>query len=206
MNINGFKYSTNNILKGIHKIKKKKEKKSFNKKLLIFTIKKYSNEITIIDNNRFYKYYFAIFIFNLLIIINLFNRTKSNNFHFYYLHYSKISLKTKGRDTYNIFGEGTKYSFSGTNYITEVRINENKEEKVDKSYYFNQNANSVEIFLFDNITNCEFMFFKCDKIIEIDLSNFNSSQVTTMYDMFALCKSLTSLKLSNLDTSKVIQV
>ena len=46
MNINGLKYSTNNVLKGIHKIKKKKEKKSFNKKLLIFTIKKYSNEIT----------------------------------------------------------------------------------------------------------------------------------------------------------------
>ena len=59
----------------------------------------------------------------------------------------------------------------------------------------------MEIFLFDNITNCEFMFFKYDKIIEIDLSNFNSSQVTTMYDTFALCKSLTSLKLSNLDTS-----
>ena len=46
------------------------------------------------------------------------------------------------------------------------------------------------------------MFFYCFNIIEIDLSEFNSSQVTTMYDMFAFCISLTSINLSNLDTSK----
>ena len=40
-------------------------------------------------------------------------------------------------------------------------------------------------------------------ILEIDLSNFDTSKVTTMYDMFAYMSKLTTLNLSHFDTSKV---
>ena len=47
--------------------------------------------------------------------------------------------------------------------------------------------------LFDNLTACT----------EMDLSNFNTSNVTDMSSMFNDCRSLTSLDLSGFDTSKV---
>ena len=49
----------------------------------------------------------------------------------------------------------------------------------------------------------ERMFFECNNIYEFDFSNFDTSEVTTMYGMFHDCSSLVSLNLSNFITSKV---
>ena len=48
-----------------------------------------------------------------------------------------------------------------------------------------------------------FMFDGCSSIVNLDLSSFNTSNVTTMYCMFSACESLKSLNLSGFDTSKV---
>ena len=72
------------------------------------------------------------------------------------------------------------------NYIKEIYINGNKGDNISKSYYFNQTYNFVELIFDENIDNCEFLFFNYINIIEIDLSNFDSSQVISMYDMFAI--------------------
>ena len=42
------------------------------------------------------------------------------------------------------------------------------------------------------------MFKDCDKINEIDLSNFDTSQVTDMSSMFERCYALLTLKLQKL--------
>ena len=47
------------------------------------------------------------------------------------------------------------------------------------------------------------MFYKCNSIKCINLSNFDTSNVTNMKGMFYNCKNLTSIDLSNFDTSKV---
>ena len=47
------------------------------------------------------------------------------------------------------------------------------------------------------------MFFECESLTSIDVSNFNTSKVTDMASMFGDCSSLTSLDLSNFNTSKV---
>ena len=47
------------------------------------------------------------------------------------------------------------------------------------------------------------MFCGCSDITEIDLSNFNTSNVKYMISMFNGCSSLTSINLSNFYTSKV---
>ena len=47
------------------------------------------------------------------------------------------------------------------------------------------------------------MFNGCSALTSLDLSNFNTSQVTYMDGIFQNCDSLTSLDLSNFDTSKV---
>ena len=47
------------------------------------------------------------------------------------------------------------------------------------------------------------MFFNCDGLTSLDLSNFDTSKVTDMNGMFQDCNGLTSLDLSNFDTSNV---
>ena len=69
----------------------------------------------------------------------------------------------------------------------------------------NEAENEIIIKILWNITilSTKNMFEGCTKIIEIDLSKFDTSQVNDMEYMFHNCISLTSINLSNLMTSKV---
>ena len=51
--------------------------------------------------------------------------------------------------------------------------------------------------------NMSYMFYDCSNLTSLDLSNFNTSNITDMGDMFSGCTGLTSLYLSNFDTSSV---
>ena len=54
-----------------------------------------------------------------------------------------------------------------------------------------------------NVTNMGNMFYRCSSLINLNLSNFNTKNVTDMSCMFSLCSSLTDLKLSNFNTENV---
>ena len=47
------------------------------------------------------------------------------------------------------------------------------------------------------------MFYGCSSLKELNLSNFNTNNVTLMSDMFNGCSSLKELNLSNFNTIKV---
>ena len=47
------------------------------------------------------------------------------------------------------------------------------------------------------------MFNGCSSLKELNLSNFNTNNVTNMVSMFYLCSSLEELNLSNFDTNNV---
>ncbi len=47
------------------------------------------------------------------------------------------------------------------------------------------------------------MFYNCESLTSLNLSNFDTSKVTDMHLMFYNCESLTSLDLSNFNTSNV---
>ena len=51
-----------------------------------------------------------------------------------------------------------------------------------------------------------FMFFGCSSLTSLDLTNFNTANVTDMDAMFDLCSSLASLDLTNFNTEKVIDM
>lgn len=53
------------------------------------------------------------------------------------------------------------------------------------------------------VTSMREMFNECSELTSLDLSNFDTSNVTDMNAMFNGCHSLNSLNLSNFDTSKV---
>ena len=54
-----------------------------------------------------------------------------------------------------------------------------------------------------NVTDMNSMFSGCNKLTSLDVSHFDTSNVTDMNSMFNGCNSLTSLGISNFDTSNV---
>ena len=115
------------------------------------------------------------------------------------MKFSNITLKIKGIGNKNVF-----YSnFSNSNYPNIIYINGIKQSKITSNYYFNLTDNYVKLIWNDSINNCEKMFCGCSSINEIDLSNFDTSEITNMYGIFYGCSSLTSLNLSNFNTSIV---
>lgn len=55
----------------------------------------------------------------------------------------------------------------------------------------------------DKVTDMSCMFSDCRKIKKLDLRNFNTSRVTNMFSMFSMCASLEEIDLSSFDTSIV---
>ena len=136
------------------------------------------------------------------IIINTLINTLTNHFNYIFLsHLSNITLRINGIGYNKIFG--SKDHFYSQYYPNEVYINGKKQDKVNYTYYFNDTDNYVQLKWNLTITNCNYMFEGCHNITEIDLSNFDSSQVSSMSYMFENCRSLKLLELSNLNTSKV---
>ena len=78
--------------------------------------------------------------------------------------------------------------------------------KEDES--MNNNSRNVNVSNFDtiNVTNMQRMFSNCTNLTSLDLSSFNTSNVRNMSYMFSSCRSLTNLNVSNFDTSNVIDV
>ena len=89
---------------------------------------------------------------------------------------------------------------------TELYIN-NKKFKY-KKYFIPEKEGEYNILLKINIlmTDCSFMFYKCKKITNIDLSLFNIQNVANMSYIFAQCVNLTSIELSSFNTQNVINM
>ena len=57
-----------------------------------------------------------------------------------------------------------------------------------------------------NVTKMNSMFYGCSKLSSINLSSFDTQNVSTMNSMFCNCSNLTSLDVSNFNTSKVMNM
>ena len=76
----------------------------------------------------------------------------------------------------------------------------------DKAHVVNVDesvSNQATVTCNGEVTNIAEMFKNCSNLTSIDLSNFDTSNVTVMYGLFNNCSSLISLDLSNLDTSNI---
>ena len=72
-------------------------------------------------------------------------------------------------------------------------------------FYGCNNLTNLDLSKFNtqNVTNMSNMFYGCDSLTNLNLSNFNTQNVTNMDNMFNDCKSLTNLNLSNFNTQNV---
>ena len=85
----------------------------------------------------------------------------------------------------------------------KISINGSLQSDSKSSYSFEDGISEVKIEFDFPLNKTSSMFGGCSKITEINLSNFDASQVTSMNNMFYQCLSLISLDFSNIDTSRV---
>ena len=106
------------------------------------------------------------------------------------------------------------------NYIlNEYKMNEKeiKECKIEINYElipfsycynFKNNGKYIVKYSFENyITNINYIFSKCEFLVKVDLSNFNTSNVVNMSFMFSECNELKEIKgINKLITNNVINM
>ena len=175
-------------------LREKCTKISKGQKLKIKNMKQFRNNLSLI-----------ILLISINIFIPKYSHIKFNKIE---LNNSKITLKIKGIGSKNILfaNNNPKYSecsFGETYYPDEIYINGDRHNIISNNYYLNQTDNNIILIWNTPINYCECIFCGCSDITEIDLSFFDSSQVTNMFRMFRDCISLTSINLSNFDTSQV---
>ena len=187
-----------------------KIKESINNSIINKSIKNNNNTKFINQRNKRIKFLvkYTIYLLNfieiiiyiiLLNLINIISLDDRNSFNEYKAY--NITLKIKGTGTKKIFS--SSIFFQSNYHPDEVYINGYKQDNVKYSYELNQTYNFIGLTWNKLIDNTRYMFEGCSDIIEIDLSNFNTSIVVYMNHMFYGCSSLISLNLSNFDTSKV---
>ena len=99
-------------------------------------------------------------------------------------------------------------------YKNEKEIKENIEIKINEkiieftyNYKFKKEGKSKIEYLFkNNLTNICCMFYDCESLTNLNLSNCNTQNITNMKEMFLGCKSLTNLNLSNFNTQNAINM
>ena len=154
------------------------------------------NEINSCDNNIK-----CILKIRNLLLIFIFIIPKTNLQDVINSNYSFVTLKVSGQGYKKVFYDKncSRYMFTRPN---EVYINQTKQDKVHHSYDLNS-GDIVKLVWNETIMGCGCMFQSCDSIIEINFTNFDTSQSKYMNYMFTNCKSLKSLDLSSFNTNNV---
>ena len=85
----------------------------------------------------------------------------------------------------------------------EIKIN-GKKIKFTYKYKFNKEGKYIIKYSFkNNLTKTCWIFYECNSLTNLDLSNFNIQNVTNLRSMFSFCKSLRNLDLSNFHTQNI---
>ena len=98
------------------------------------------------------------------------------------------------------------YKFENEKEIKDNCIIEINNKIIPFSYYykFKEKGKYIIKYTFkNNINKTDYMFSDCESLTYINLSNFNTQNVTNMSSMFCGCKSLININLSNFNTQNV---
>ena len=110
---------------------------------------------------------------------------------------SEIKMIIQGEGEINILNNAFYYDPS------DVLVNGESKSECKKTCEFVDDLNNVTIKFDSKITSCENMFDGMTNIIEIDLSNFDASNVINMNGMFKYCINLKKITFGDINTSLV---
>ena len=102
------------------------------------------------------------------------------------------------------YAEGTKWNDSTiTKVIIEEPIAPSTCREMFKDCTNLETIENIDNLHTENSINMSNMFRDCSSLQEVDLNNFDTSEISTLYAMFAGCSKLKKLNLSSFDTKKV---
>ena len=107
---------------------------------------------------------------------------------------SSIKLKIENSGNQKIYSNGTYEYCYPVVAPDEIYINGENQTVIKNEYYFENNNNEIILVWYNPLEYTTCMFRDCTSITEIDLSNFDDSQLTQMFYMFHSCHSLKKLK------------
>ena len=133
-------------------------------------------------------FYSTILILVKIILVNL------ENLRLLYNYESEIHMVIEGNGNQNILNKNFQYEPS------EIIVNGYVNNSCKKTCFFHDDLNNITIKFSNQIYSSENMFKNLKNILEIDLSNFDTSQITNMNSMFSGCSNLSKVILSNRNT------
>ena len=143
---------------------------------------------------KIYLFYFEFIL--LLLKFPLVNSVKTKNIRNLYNYFSEINLVVQGNGEQQFLAEYFEPSEILVNGVQDNFCNNEK-------CILQGNKNNITLRFEEQIYSCEFMFIYFDNIIELDFSNFDASQVTSMRSMFFDCKNLEKINFGNINTSSL---
>ena len=79
---------------------------------------------------------------------------------------------------------------------------------MNSMFYFCNHLTNIDLSNLntENVNNMSYMFYNCSSLTKIDLSNFNTEKVTDMNYMFYDCRAVNSINFINLKIEKCIKM
>ena len=94
---------------------------------------------------------------------------------------STINLKANGIGNVKILSDNFR------NYLpNEVWVNNINQNEINNIYNLNKSENFIILIWYDQIETLNYMFSFCYNIIEIDLSNFDASNIKNMFQIIKI--------------------
>ena len=138
--------------------------------------------------------------------INLIENKTKNNCNEITIKLKIDKLSDSNKYIYYLNNSEFEANYNGKNSIdslVEVFIN-NIQHKYQRYFIpLKEGIYDIKLKFKKKLNDCSCMFKYCNKIINIDLSSFDSSNVTDMSAMFLGCSELLNIDLSNLNTKNV---
>ena len=130
----------------------------------------------------------------------------------------KITMKATADTTVDVFYTVDDFKALKGNEAITLKANESKTAVIERPYIFSPgvvkydyasgggvsaNTAVTEITIDGTVENGANLFYCFSGLTSIDVSNLDTSKMTSMYQMFNCCSGLTSLDVSSFDTSNV---
>ena len=168
--------------------------------------RKKNNERNILKKAKLVKYFIItikkinFLLINCMIFINFFFPIFAKNYGIRNSFLNEITIKIIGNDTQNILFENFAYP------PDEIIIEGNPYSLSEKNTIMNLTnyENIIKMRWNSPLTDCWRMFTGLSNLIEIDLTNFDFSEVTRMNTMFQNCLNLEYIKFNNNIENKLI--
>ena len=197
MNKNIIKFLINSFILNSEEEKIKEDKNNF---LNLSKYKKNWLQKRKYFRNNILKY---LLLIKLLLLIGIKTTQSINKKRNIFSLYSSIKLKIENSGDQKVYSNGTYLYCHPVIIPDEIYINGKNQTEIKNEYFFENSDNQIILIWHNALQSTTCMFRECFSITEIDLLDFDDSQLIQMFYMFYDCHSLKKIEISNIKGNKV---